>query len=192
MVARSEEPASITPGLKPTKKAAKLPVGRGVAYPLATRLKVRNLYLGQALNNQDIAERTGLTARQVGQMVYRDGLAKQKRRRAEKINAAADTRANAQLEAFNEQLAEEAEEISLGALERARQSVESVGEFAAKDFQSWTGGIRNLVQAARTVRGLDNRNGQSDTNQVSIYLVRGETLEHTIKNVTPNLGQLPA
>ena len=168
--------------------------GRGIPIPLGMRLKVRNLYLAQSLTAHAIATQCGLNKRQVECIIHRDGLPVLKKRRFEQLAKRTDERATAQLEAFNEQLAEEAEEISLGALKRAREETESAGEFSARNFQSWTGGIANLVKASRMVRGLDSKGGNADgSTSVSVFLVRGETIDRAApKNVTPGPQELPA
>lgn len=164
---------------------------RGPAIPLHTRLKVRNLYLGTNLTHAEISEKTGLPEKSVGHLISRDGLPKHKRRREAKLLANTDARTDATLEAFNEQLAQEAEEISLGALQRAREEVEAPGEFGARNFQSWTGGINNLVKASRAVRGLDSKQAQDQGATVNLFIVAGERVQHSqkaeLKNVTPTI-----
>ena len=151
--------------------------GARTPFPLIVRMKVRNLYIGQCLTNIEIGKQVGLTPSQVAAIVYKDGLPTLRKQRQAKVIANTDARTDATLEQFNEQLAREAEEISLGALQRVRETVESPGEFGARDFQSWTGGIRNLVTAARTVRGLDSKQAFDQSNTTAIFVVRGETID---------------
>ena len=159
------------------------------AISLHSRLKVRNLYLSQALSHEEIAQRTGLRKLQVAKIVFNDRLPAIRRKRLEKIVAAQDARTDSTLQAFNEQLAEEAEEVSLGAIARARAATESGDVSAARDFAAWSNGISSLVKASRAVRGLDARASGSESPSVSVYLVRGESVE---KNVTPAPQQLRA
>ena len=182
--------ADTAQGSKKPKEPKKLNKGFRQPVPLITRMKVRNLYLGACLGNIEIGEQVGLTANQVAQIVYRDGLPAIRKRKQAKAIEATDARTDETLEQFNEQLAREAEEISLGALQRAREEVDSPGEFGARNFQSWTGGINNLVKAARTVRGLDAKQAADAGSTVNLFIVSGERVQRSEarpepKNVTP-------
>jgi hypothetical protein len=68
----------------------------------------------------------------------------------------------AEIDEVSEAIATESEEIAMSGLKRSRESAESREKDAAKDFQAWTGGARNLVNIARACRGLDARNGNGD------------------------------
>lgn len=186
MVAESLPSPPSTPS-PPKKRAKPLPI------PFGIRLKARNLYLSQSLPYKEIAHRTGLSAKQVENMVSREKLASIRKNREQGILKATDSRAQAVLAQFNETLAEEAEEISLGAIARARQEVEEYGKDSARNFQSLTGGIANLVKASRMVRGLDAKGAASAVAGDTVIFVKlervgvasGET--NAIKN-----AQLPA
>lgn len=156
-----------------TLTASPVPKPRAKSIPLAfhARLKARNLYVGQGLSHQQIADRTGLTAKQVANLVAREKLFAVRQRREKGIESATDTQAHARLEAFNAQLAEEAEEISLGAIARAREEVERGDKDSPRNFQSYTGGILNLVKASRTVRGLDQKGGAQSGESATVIFI---------------------
>jgi hypothetical protein len=139
----------------PPIKRKHLPSVKGYNIPLATRLQVRNLYVGACLGPSDIAPKVGLTLRQVRRLVATDKLAPIRRRAVSNAIKVTDNTANHLLERFNQEIASQSEEASLGAIVRAREAVASKDKLAARDFQSWTGGIRNLVDVSRRVRGLD-------------------------------------
>jgi len=149
-------------------------------------MTVRNMYLSGAHSNQQIADAVKLQEKQVRYIITRDSLAAEKKRRALAMIAKQDAQLDQRLQAFNSELAEQAEEISLTALQRAREEAIAPGEFGARNFQSWTGGIANLVKSSRLVRGLDSISGAGSqaASNVSVFLVRGEAVTSEPKNVT--------
>lgn len=171
-----------------------------VEIPFAVRLAIRNLYLAQGLAPEAIAAKLKRPVLQVAKIISRDGLPALRREQNRALQARGDEQRAAQLAAFNDELAAGAEEISLGALTRARSAVASKSKFAPRDFQSWTGGIRNLVSAARAVRGLEslgsrgaNHGGEGLT--VAFFLARGEVITAGEKRAEPvpvEALQLPA
>jgi len=139
--------------------APRKPRANPVPLPFQARLKVRNLYLSQGLGCKAIAERCGLTPTQVQNLISREKLTAIRKQRENGIIRGSDSRAQNLLEQFNSELAEQAEEISLGALQRARNEIDVFTPESPRNFQSLTGGIANLVKAARSVRGLDAKGG---------------------------------
>lgn len=121
--------------------------------PIELALKVKNLYLYQERGHADIAAQCGLTVKQVSNLIYREGWSKLKEERRRKIEESHDERATQSQLAVVEAIASQAEEIALSGLNRAREAVGQSGPDAAKNFQSWTGGIKNLVGAMKLVRG---------------------------------------
>lgn len=149
-----------------------------------TELKCRNLYLLQALSYSEIASQTGLTSWQVNGLVQRRGWVRERQRREARVRESADARTRETLDTVQSALAEQCEEIAFAGLTRAREATESSSEMAAKDFQSWAGGIRALSQVARTARGLDGEQASSAT-QVNVYLAQGERVLAPIKTAAP-------
>lgn len=157
--------------------------------PLLTKLKVRNLYLSQGLGPQAIAKITGLTEKQAGNIIVREGLAKLRASAKSAIEARSDARTQEQVSEVIEAIARESEEIALSGIARAREATESRSEFAAKDFQSWTGGVRNLVNIARQARGLDSERSAGQGATLNVFVGRFETVgDKAPKNVTGNAG----
>ena len=130
--------------------------------PLAAKLKARSLYLIHGLPYLEIAAQTGIPAKTLRNMAVREGWTKSKRGTKERLLRQADARMAEDIAEVSEAIAVESEGIALGSLGRARKCVESDHENAAKDFQAWSGGARNLVNIARACRGLDARNGGAD------------------------------
>lgn len=143
--------------------------------PLQTRLKVRNLYLYQGLGHKEIAAKVGLTTRQCQTLVQRHKLTDLKRSINGKAVQAHNARVDADVAEIVDAVASESEEIALAGLQRAREATTSASEYAAKDFQSWTGGVRNLVNVARQARGLDTERSAQGTT-LNVFVGRFETV----------------
>ena len=89
-----------------------------------------------------------------------------------------------------EAIASVSEQHAMRGLERVGQALESKGKFAARDFQSWTGGVRNLVTTARELRRPDGPNIPGAAGSVNIFFVRPQSSEQATppaepRNVTP-------
>ena len=72
----------------------------------------------------------------------------------------------------SEAIAQETVDVTLSGVGRAREAVESRSEFAARDFQSWTGGIRNLVQVAKLLREPTADMNGSVQAQLNVFILR--------------------
>lgn len=119
---------------------------------LVTKLKVKNLYLYQDASHKEIAKRTGLTESAVGNLIHRERWSQLKKEAARQLEDTHDARAQEAQQSIVEAIGSQAEEITLSGLERAREAVKRKGKDAARDFQSWTGGVRNLVQSIKAIR----------------------------------------
>lgn len=157
---------------------------------IATRTKIRNAYLYRNVTNEEIAKQTGAPIWVVQGFIYRSKLPAEKRERENRLIKAHDARADAKVTQICEAIADESEEIALNGLQRARESTEARHEDAAKEFQAWTGGVSNLVRASRAARGLESKQESPGGANVNVFLVRGETLERPMVNVTPDPIQL--
>lgn len=143
--------------------------------PLLAKLKVKNLKVVQCLSDKEIARQTGLTLGQVRGIVDRNRWTNDKREKTRKIMDGHAARMEAQVAEIVEAVASESEEIALAGLQRAREATTSASEYAAKDFQSWTGGVRNLVNVARQARGLDTERSAQGTT-LNVFVGRFETV----------------
>jgi predicted transcriptional regulator len=137
---------------------------KGIYIPMAVRWQIRSLYVFKGEQPIKIAKQVGLTAAQVSDYISNHGLAKERKANERKITAAHDARASESQLIAAEAIASQAEEIALSGLDRARDAVKRKGKDSAKNFQSWTGGIKNLVGAMKLVRGqVDPAAGGSTT-----------------------------
>jgi len=139
--------------------------------PLAARLKAKNLYVYRDATHQQIAKETGLTVGASEMLAHREGWPKLKREREKAIESRSDARAEEGNLAIVEAVAGQAEEIVLSGLDRARDAVKRKGKDAAKNFQSWTGGIRNLVSAIKTIRAKDGSLPDSGPTSFNLFFV---------------------
>lgn len=161
MVAVAEAPLSASVVLK--RKQDRI--------PLLTRVKVRNLYLNQELPYREIAIHAGITEGQVDTVIKGDGLAQLRKRRKLELIAKADARTDAKTSQVAEAIADEGDEIALGSLGKAKECIANGGKDAAKDFQSWTAGLRNVVTVSRLCRGQDQQQ-QATGASVNVFVLR--------------------
>lgn len=151
---------------------------------VATKVRIRNLYMVQCLPHKEIARQTGLTERAVQSVVYRLGLAAKRKENEAKTMERHDALTRDGLSEVTDAIAAQAEEYALGGLKRSGEALQDEGEFAARNFQSWTGGVKNLVQVAKLARGATDETPQGAV-MLNLFCVRGETVERIEKSVTP-------
>ena len=168
---------------KPEKK----PGSKPLPLPLGIKLKARNLYLVQSLPYAEIAHQTGLSVQSLSSLAHREGWTKQRRARAAQITNRADARANRELDSINDAIASECEEIALQGLTRAKEESVSKGKFAARNFQSWTGGVSNLVKVQRAARGLDSREtgAQGNGNSLQLFFLNAQPAQIAARTEKP-------
>ncbi len=155
MVASAKPPTAPTPPPVPKLKSS-------VHIPLTVKLKARSLYLIHGLPYAEIGKQTGMKPQAVRNLAFYEGWTKTKAQTKAALIKRADARDQVTIDEVSEAIAIESEEIAMSGLNRSRQAAESDGKDAAKDFQAWTGGARNLVNIARACRGLDGRGGASE------------------------------
>lgn len=169
MVANAAPP-DLLPAIEPATKRGTGGKKRGdCEFPLLVKMKARNLYLIQGLSHEDVAKRTGLTADQSRTLAQRNGWTKQRQERKRILVAKQDARAESQISEALEAIADVSEQHAVQGLDRVGKALESKGKFAARDFQSWTGGVRNLVQTAKMCREIGpSANGVGSTVNVFV------------------------
>jgi flagellar hook-length control protein FliK len=87
------------------------------------------------------------------------------------LEQAALTRAHDENSAFLESMATQAEELAEDGMQLAREHVTSSSEFAARNFQSASQGIKNMVDVYFRARGIDAKNTGSATINVQALFV---------------------
>lgn len=146
-----DESNSIAPSL-PKRKG-----GGGARIPLLKKLQARNLYLVQGYGYKEIEHKTGIPHRSLVCLASRDGWTKERQRRHALLVKSADARIEQTSNEVIEAIASESEEIALSALGNARETLQRSDVNAARDFQAYTGGIRNLATTAKALREVQSQ-----------------------------------
>lgn len=147
---------------------------KGYRIPVLTKLKARNLYLSSGLSHDAISLQTGLSHPQVAKLISREGWAKLKKSRESRLAKIAQEKQEVVDTEVVETIASEAQEIMLGGLDRAKGSLSATHEFAAKDFQSWTSGVKNLAGVITAIRGDDQgkTNVSESRGSINLFFIR--------------------
>lgn len=141
----------------------------GRCLPLALKLRVKNLYIIGGKSHHEIAADTGMTPGAIATLCSRNGWTGEKRKREAQMVKKSDARIESQMSEAVEAISSEAQEIALSGLERARDAVKRKGKDAAKNFQSWTGGVRNLVQVIRAIENPGSGDAQPSGPAINFF-----------------------
>jgi len=141
MVAEAQKPAVNRKGRPP-----------GATIPVFVRLKARNLYLSQGLGYQAIAVETGMRYESVRNLSTREGWPALRKKQKVALNLASDANAQAMQSEVLESIASLSEQHAIRSLDRVGDALERTDENAARDAQSYSGCLRNLVNVARDIR----------------------------------------
>ncbi len=154
--------------------------------PLLLRLKARNLYLVQGLGHKEIGAQIGISEHASQQLAFREGWTELRKKSKRDLLSKQDARmAAAQSEALDA-IASVSEQHAIKGLERVGEALEARGEFAARDFQSFTSGVKNLVSIMREIRTPDAQQTPGSS-QLNVFVMRvGDVVKPTERNVTPN------
>jgi hypothetical protein len=154
----------------PAKKPRKVPAfGPGNPIPLPVKLTIRSMYVLQGLQPAQIAPLIHLTPLQVANMVRREGWSKLRgEKRVQKEQSAIsrqDARADEEISRIHEAAAIRSEECMVKTADHCAEILNRTMEdgvtpaIDSKSLQMASGSLRNFVMAARTLRGMDQRNG---------------------------------
>jgi hypothetical protein len=143
----------------PAAKRQRKPRNSSAAWPLVRELAVQTLYLTDGMTPQKIAAALStpaepLTGSAVRGLIFRRGWTPQKRDAAQQAETLALARGKEHVERVVQATAAVAEAASVAGLQRALSATADTGKDAARDFRSWAGGARDLVNVARQARGL--------------------------------------
>jgi len=178
MVAEAEKPSVSS------KRSPRVVHGYGI--PLSTRIKAKNLYVGQHAQASVVSAATGLSVKQVYWLADREGWTKlraeTKRKIAENVNA----RAQADIDELVEEVANETAELSLGTLAKAKKTLERDDEFAAKDLQAYSVAAKNFVGLYRQAKQLDAAQSSEGSTTTNVFFLSALPPAPRIsKDVTP-------
>lgn len=132
--------------------AERKPQLRNGEHPFLAKLKARNLYLQDNLSHQAISEATGIPVRTLQQLANTEGWVAIKRRNRARLLEKQDARISAMAEEVIDAIASSSEQHAIRALQKVGESLERNDRDAAKDFQAYTAGVRNLATTAKALR----------------------------------------
>lgn len=138
---------------------------------ILTRSKARNLYFFQEASHERISKETGLTVMAVGQLISREGWAKEKRQRIARLAKAHDTRVAGLDSEIIETIATRAEQHALEGLDRVAEALQRSDRDAAKDFQAYTSGVKNLATTAKAMREPIGAVTETGGNSFNLFFV---------------------
>lgn len=128
------------------------PGERGPEVSILTELKARNLYLHERLSYLEISEKTGIPVRSLQALASRKGWTAVRREQKRRLIEKQDARNAAMQNAVVEAIASASEEHAIRGLQRAGEALERNDKDAAKDFQAYTAGVKNLAGVAKLMR----------------------------------------
>ncbi len=152
--------------------------------PLAmdVKLKIKNLYLYQGATYAQIAEATGATDQAIRNLIHKSGWSVERKAQLQRLEKTHDASALSESLASAEAIGSQCTELTLTSLNRTREALQSRDPDAARNFQSWTAGVRNLVSAIKTLQAggaADNGN-----TQINLFMIRAGDAMGEVKQVT--------
>jgi len=171
---------------------AEKPKRKRTTYSPATIAKAKALYIVKGLGPTEICARTDVPGETLSNWIARGKWVSERKARQLRLERNAVARASDENAAFLESMATQAEELAEDGMQLAREHVQSGSEFAARNFQSATQGVKNVVDVYFKARGLDGKgNAGSVVNIGSVY-VNQAPIQREVKPVV-DLGtvQLP-
>lgn len=187
-------PAHISPlmvALTPSKQGAKKNRNASSTWSLTEELAVQSLYVVQGLSPKQIGDATGKQAKRISNLIMRRGWTSDRRQRSKKAEDLQRSQAKQHVERVVLAQSALAEAASIGALSRAADCTQNKNKDAAKDFRSWAGGARDLVNVMRQARGLVDP-GKGSLSGDAESEGRAISLSFFIGNITPQSGQSSA
>jgi hypothetical protein len=159
------------------------------SYGPAVIAKCKALYVIKGLGPTEIAARTGVVSDSLSNWIMRGKWTLERKQRLTKLENVALARANDQDASFLESMATQAEELAEDGMQLAREHVTSSSEFAARNFQSASQGVKNMVDVYFRARGIDSKNTGSATINVQALFVSQAPIAREEKPVV-ELGRL--
>jgi len=153
--------------------------------------KCKALYVVKGMGPTDISKETGVANQTVRHWISKGQWMSEQKARLTRLENVAVARATDQNAAFLESMAAQSEDLAESGMEMARKHVASADDYAARNFQSATQGIKNVVDVYFRARGIDGKTTGSTLNIGSVY-VNNVPIERALKPVV-DLGkvQLP-
>lgn len=141
------EPAKVLEQPAPRKTTE-----RGPTVSVLAKIKARNLYLSQGLSVPGVAEACGLSLSVVRKWAEKEGWAAERKACYSRLVAKQDAQRGAVQTVVLEAIAAHSEEHALSAMRNVGEALQRSDKDAAKDFQAYTAGVKNLASTARMLR----------------------------------------
>jgi len=146
----------------------------------ATIARAKALYVVKGIGQTEVATRLNVSSGTVANWVYKYGWVAEREKRVRRLEEMAVKRADDEVNAFMDSLAWQTEDLSEGALEMAREYVDSRGDFAAKNLQAASQSLKNFVDVYFRARGIDGKNTQNVTLNVQNIFASGKPAEKPV------------
>jgi hypothetical protein len=150
-------------------------------YSAAVIAKCKALYVVKGLSPKDVVQRTGVSLEALGNWTQRYGWTAEKRARLTRLEKNAVTRAEDSNAGFLESMGTQAEEIAEDAMQMSREYAVARDPFAAKNLQSATQSVKNMVDVYFKARGLDGKNGGNSVVNIGSVYVNNAPLQRDAK-----------
>lgn len=152
-------------------------------YAPATIAKAKALYIVKGLGPTEICAQISVPGETLSNWIARGKWVSERKARQQRLERNAIARATDENAAFLESMSTQAEELAEDGMQMAREYVQSSGEFAARNFQSATQGVKNVVDVYFRARGIDGKNTGNMTLNVGSIFVQAQPAEREEKRV---------
>lgn len=150
--------------------------------------KAKALYIVKGLGPSEICKALDIPSDTMRNWTTRGQWVAERKARLARLEKNALARATDENAAFLESMASQAEDLAESGMEMARKHVASADDYAARNFQSATQGVKNVVDVYFKARGIDGKTTGSTLNIGSVY-VNNVPLERELKPVV-DLGKV--
>lgn len=154
--------------------------------PVFTRMKARNLYLGQCLSYKEISAATGLPVPTLEKLASREGWTKLRRAAKERLLEESNTRVSAVAQEALEAISDEMVVLTAESLTRVRESLDRTDKDAAKDFQAYTAGAKNLATTAKALRETGKGSQETTVTNFNLFFAGANPTAIQPKTVSPS------
>lgn len=158
-------------------------------YSSAQIAQAKALYVVKGLMPNEICSKLKVPTDTLSNWIARYHWVKERKARLTRLENTFLARANDENAAFLESMATQAEELAEDGMQLAREHVTSSSEFAARNFQSASQGVKNMVDVYFRARGIDAKNTGSATINVQALFVSSAPIAREEKTVV-ELGRL--
>jgi len=143
--------------------------------------KAKALYVVKGLGPSEICKALDIPSDTMRNWTTRGQWVAERKARLARLEKNAVARATDENAAFLESMATQAEELAEDGMQLARDHVKSASDFAARNFQSATQGVKNVVDIYFKAKGLDGKNGGNSVVNIGSVYVNNAPLQREAK-----------